>query len=159
MMMVHRPTLTAEVRLIEFPYFLTETWRRKIGQKVNALGEVFGMAAAALKLALQHPGIGLPYERGRKGKKEKKKGRGERKEDEPQSRLTEATQRRQRRDNHAAIGWPPSLFTYSLHTLSDRLRKLLTTHGRAEGTGACVTVRRDMIGILYISSCPRPPQK
>jgi hypothetical protein len=30
MMMADWPTLTAEVKLIEFPYFLTETWR-KIG--------------------------------------------------------------------------------------------------------------------------------
>jgi len=62
--------LTAEVRLIEFPYFLTETWR-KIGQKGNALGEVFGMAAAVVRQALQRPGIGLPLERRGMGKKRK----------------------------------------------------------------------------------------
>ena len=44
MMMADRPTLTAQVGMIEFPYFWTETWR-KIGQKGNALGEVFGMGA------------------------------------------------------------------------------------------------------------------
>jgi hypothetical protein len=54
-----RPTLTAEVRLIEFPYFLSETWR-KIGQKGNALGEVFGMAAALGRQRFQRPRIGLP---------------------------------------------------------------------------------------------------
>jgi hypothetical protein len=59
MMMAERPTLTAEVKLIEFPYFLTETWR-KIGQKGNALGEVFGMAVPVGRQALQRPRIGLP---------------------------------------------------------------------------------------------------
>ena len=54
-----RPTLTAEVRLIEFPYFLTETWK-KIGQKGNALGQVFGMAAALARQAFQRPVILLP---------------------------------------------------------------------------------------------------
>ena len=58
-MVADRPTLTAEVRLIEFPYFLTETWR-KIGQKGNALDEVFGMGAAVGREGLQLPVIGLP---------------------------------------------------------------------------------------------------
>jgi hypothetical protein len=35
----------------------------------------------------------------------------------------------------------PFPFTYSIHTLSAILRKLLTKHGRAEGTGGCVTVQ------------------
>jgi hypothetical protein len=70
MKMTERPTLTAEVRLIEFPYFLSETWR-KIGRKGNALGQVFGMTAALGRQAFQRPETGSPWERGLKGVKEK----------------------------------------------------------------------------------------
>ena len=91
MTMAERATLTAEVRLIEFPYFLTETWR-KIGQKGNALGEVFWMAAAVVRQAFQGPGIGLPLERGEKGerkKMEREERRGKRTR-RTRSRLTQA---------------------------------------------------------------------
>jgi hypothetical protein len=121
MMIAEWPTLTAEVRLIEFPYFLTETWR-KIGQKGNALGEVFGMAAAVVRQTLQRPGIGLPLERGRKRKKERWKGRErERKEDEPHSRLAgpgrdAKTTRRQPRGHWLA--WPVPLYVLSSHAVS-----------------------------------------
>lgn len=95
-------------------------------------------------------GRGCHRRDGERGKREKmeRERRGERREDWPESRLTEASQARgQRRDNDAAIGWafvPLYVFsshaaigfTYTLLTMSDRLRKLLTTHGRAEGTGA-----------------------
>jgi len=78
MMKADRSPWTAEVGLIEFPYFWTGTWR-KIGQKGNVLGEVFWMGAVLGRQVLERPEIGLPWRRGWTGKgKDGKERRGKR---------------------------------------------------------------------------------